>query len=258
MLPADDFSVDVRPDRERLVLAPRGALDRFTAPELRSAVVEAVAAGWRAIVIDLRGLEFMDAGGVHLLEQLRDGLAADAHCSMIDGVDAVAFPLELLGHRRLLPLAEMDEDRSVGSTPEPVASSAGSVHQLLYTSVACQAVPDDELLTLFAGARATNAELGVTGLLLHSGGSFMQLLEGSIDAVRETYRRICVDVRHHQIRLLLERDVDQRAFSAWSMGFRHIDPADFEGLSGFLREPDADAPAPDLAEKLLRGFRAVT
>lgn len=106
-MPEYDFTVDVLPDSERVVVAPRGELDHFTTPRLRQAVIEAAGSGWQDIVLDLRALSFMDSAGVHLLEELRDGLVGDAQCTMIDGVGPVALPIETLGGPRLLPAAEL-------------------------------------------------------------------------------------------------------------------------------------------------------
>ena len=102
-----NFDVDVRPERERVLLVPRGELDHFPADALRSAVDEVVASGWRRVVIDLRELDFMDAGGVHLLEELRDGRHSEAEWPMVDGHAPVSLPIELIGGPRLLPVAQL-------------------------------------------------------------------------------------------------------------------------------------------------------
>jgi anti-anti-sigma factor len=101
LMSVDLLSVDVRPQGDAVVLACRGALDHFTAPRLRAAVAEARAAGSRRIVLDLSGLDFMDAGGIHLLEDARDGRLGEAEYVMVDGIDAVARPLSLIGARVL-------------------------------------------------------------------------------------------------------------------------------------------------------------
>ncbi len=100
-----DFHIDLRPDRERLVLIPHGELDHFTAATLRGAIEGAVADGWAGIVLDLRRLSFMDGGGLHVLMDARDGRLGRARFEMVDGVDAVTRPVELLGGPRLLPAA---------------------------------------------------------------------------------------------------------------------------------------------------------
>ena len=102
-VPAEDFSVEVRPDRDRVILVCRGDLDHFTADTLREAIAELVVSGWGQIVLDLSQLDFMDLGGVHLLKDARDGVLGVAEYTMIDGNAAVALPLQLTYGHRLLP-----------------------------------------------------------------------------------------------------------------------------------------------------------
>ena len=66
------FAIHARPSRERLVLAADGDIDIATSAELLTAALDAVDDGWRKLVIDLRGVSFMDSAGAHLLLSLRD------------------------------------------------------------------------------------------------------------------------------------------------------------------------------------------
>ncbi len=61
----------------------------------------------------------------------------------------------------------------------------------------------------------------------------MQVLEGSKDAVAETYERICRDARHHQLDLLFEGPIAEREFYDWSMAFVDLDRVDAAELPGF-------------------------
>ena len=70
-----------------------------------------------------------------------------------------------------------------------------------------------------------NARSGVTGALLFNRGFFGQILEGTADAVEETYERIQNDDRHHDVALLDVRTIPERAFASWSMGFVGSDSA---------------------------------
>lgn len=102
-MPEELLTIALRPDRDHVVVAARGELDRFTAAALRAAIDELVGSGWSDIVIDLRQLTFMDSGGVHLLEELRDAHFSPTRFSMIDGTGPAALPLALMGGPRLLP-----------------------------------------------------------------------------------------------------------------------------------------------------------
>lgn len=66
-------------------------------------------------------------------------------------------------------------------------------------------------------ARRNNAANGVTGMLCHYDGSFLQFLEGAPAAVAETFERICRDSRHHQVLKVLEQPISARAFADWTM-----------------------------------------
>ena len=58
----------------RHVLALRGELDEDTGRDLRGAIDELVAGGTRAVTLDLRGLEYLDSGGLHALAAIDDAL----------------------------------------------------------------------------------------------------------------------------------------------------------------------------------------
>lgn len=61
------FRVDVHPERETVRVAPVGALDLATATQLRERLDEVRASGGRGLVLDLRGLTFIDASAVRLI-----------------------------------------------------------------------------------------------------------------------------------------------------------------------------------------------
>jgi anti-sigma B factor antagonist len=64
--PPEDFSISAEDRDGRAHLSLRGELDLATAPELEQLVNERVDAG-QEVVVDLRGLEFMDSSGIRVL-----------------------------------------------------------------------------------------------------------------------------------------------------------------------------------------------
>ncbi|MBL0212822.1 MAG: BLUF domain-containing protein [Myxococcales bacterium] len=94
-----------------------------------------------------------------------------------------------------------------------------SVRQLLYVSLATGQVSGPALMALVEQARTRNASLGVTGVLLHQAGSFLQVIEGDPEAVDALYRRIAVDPRHRHVVMLLRQTVPERSFARWSLGY---------------------------------------
>lgn len=61
-----DFSISTDERGGAVVVTLRGELDLATAPEVEDAVLEPVRAGGH-VVLDLRGLDFMDSSGVRVL-----------------------------------------------------------------------------------------------------------------------------------------------------------------------------------------------
>lgn len=71
-----------------------------------------------------------------------------------------------------------------------------------------------------------NREVGVTGLLLILQGNFIQALEGNINAVRDTYARISMDTRHHDLQIISQGPAAQRLFGEWNMCASSLAPSD--------------------------------
>jgi hypothetical protein len=91
--------------------------------------------------------------------------------------------------------------------------------QLIYSSNAVQPFSPEALRKLLVSARTRNTTAGISGMLLHVDGAFLQILEGDAKRVRALFSRIGGDARHHKVVLLLEREIATRNFPDWSMGF---------------------------------------
>jgi hypothetical protein len=104
---------------------------------------------------------------------------------------------------------------------------------ITYTSSATQLMSVSELVDLIEQIRPKNERLGVTGLLLYSGGNVIQTLEGSGEVVDGLIDVITADARHTDVRVLDRRYVDDRAFSTWSMGFRNVTAREIAELQDF-------------------------
>lgn len=150
------------------------------------------------------------------------------------------------------------ENSSTQSNANPLAST---LINLVYVSSASRAMSDDELLEILRLARANNASVGITGMLLHKGGNFMQVLEGPADVVHRLRDKITRDPRHRGMLTLIDKPIAERSFTEWSMGFQNVDrlpAASLEGVTRFLADPfTADAYRGKSAQalKLLLSFR---
>lgn len=97
---------------------------------------------------------------------------------------------------------------------------------LVYFSSAVATFPPLELDQILKVSRRNNATAGVTGLLCHIDGSFLQFLEGDETAVRATFARISADPRHTDLLKVHDMPIESRAFSEWSMGLVRSDEVD--------------------------------
>jgi anti-sigma B factor antagonist len=64
---ARPFQVDAQPDPRGVRVRPVGEIDMATVGRVRRKIDECVADGCERVVLDLRGVTFMDSSGVHLV-----------------------------------------------------------------------------------------------------------------------------------------------------------------------------------------------
>ncbi|MCK7578910.1 MAG: BLUF domain-containing protein [Chromatiales bacterium] len=93
---------------------------------------------------------------------------------------------------------------------------------IIYMSTARQEYDPAELKAILESSARHNACNGITGMLLHAGGCFIQVLEGEAEAVEETYARIARDARHFGLIELERGEIPARSFEQWSMGFKQV------------------------------------
>jgi hypothetical protein len=105
--------------------------------------------------------------------------------------------------------------------------------QLIYSSHATRPLDDDELDQILASAVSGNARRDITGLLLYTKGSFLQVLEGKAAEIDELLDLIRKDPRHDRIDILVRHPVRARDFSQWSMGFHRVRESDAAALPEF-------------------------
>lgn len=136
-------------------------------------------------------------------------------------------------------------------------------YSLIYVSIATEAFRENQLLEILVVSRANNVRDGLTGMLLYKDRRFMQLLEGTEPAVRETYARILLDSRHRDSTVLLEGLVDERDYTDWSMAFQHLDHEVARATPGFSPFLNTTLSVfdfgsdPSRAHQLLRIFRRI-
>ena len=111
------FRVGVRQVGETDVVAPTGEIDIATASAVRDAMLATV--GPRRLVLDLRGVEFMDTSGLSLLvEEQRRSRQRGGSFEVVPGPTRVQRLLDIAG---LTPLLQM-----VAPPAEAVTGAADS------------------------------------------------------------------------------------------------------------------------------------
>ncbi len=103
----DEFEAEISARGDELWVLPRGDLDLAAAPELEESLRLAAASDAAAIVVDLRGLEFLDSNGLRALVQARleDG---GERISFVAGNDHVQSILRISGLADKLPFRSAD------------------------------------------------------------------------------------------------------------------------------------------------------
>lgn len=112
------------------------------------------------------------------------------------------------------------------------------LHAIIYTSSAVRALAPHEIEHLLRRARERNARAGVTGLLLHDDGHFLQYIEGPPEGLLPIYDIILADPLHHRIHELMSESIGEREFDGWEMAYEQA------AMPAFLT-----GPRPELALK---------
>ena len=114
----DDFRVERRLEGGVAVVAPHGDIDLKTADAVRAELAVATRGDARKVVIDLRGVTFMDSSGIRLLIETqvasqRDGFAF----AVVRGPEPVQRLLEIAGLLPRMPFVD-DPSQAPGGRPD--------------------------------------------------------------------------------------------------------------------------------------------
>lgn len=94
---------------------------------------------------------------------------------------------------------------------------------------------ENQLLDILHSSRIHNAAVNISGVLLYSEGTFIQLLEGRDKIIDALYKRIQADERHTNVITLVNQTTDEKSFEQWLMGFAVTDANKTEKLVGYLK-----------------------
>ena len=131
------------------------------------------------------------------------------------------------------------------------------MHHLIYSSQATLTFTEQMLAALLKQAQQHNERLGLTGVLLYHQEQFVQVLEGSAEAIADVYHRLLHDVRHYNVVELASGPIAARRFGEWAMSFHAAQMAQVQGYltPGCLSHRSQCLHAPDeLLLQLIESF----
>jgi hypothetical protein len=105
---------------------------------------------------------------------------------------------------------------------------------IVYMSRAVRPLTDQDLQDLLNQCRRDNGLHDVTGVLFYSHGNIAQLIEGEPEVLESLFEKISRDGRHSHVTKLVDKPINVRSFSEWSMAFHPLEATGFEALQGFL------------------------
>lgn len=131
--------------------------------------------------------------------------------------------------------------------------------QVVYCSAATDEPTLDSVEHLLRVSQRRNEKLGITGMLLCAGRSFLQVIEGEKNKVDQLVSAIEKDERHRNITVILREPIAKRSFGDWTMGYADLKKVDVEKIVGindfFLQEEPLTTMDHGRARKLLDLFK---
>ena len=103
----EPFSCRVLAEGDRAVVAPRGEVDMATVGAVEQELRRARERGFRQVVLDLRGVTFMDSTGLHLTARWTNEASQDGFAFELEpGPPTVQRLFELAGMVDMLPFRD--------------------------------------------------------------------------------------------------------------------------------------------------------
>ncbi|XLS28203.1 BLUF domain-containing protein [Flavobacteriaceae bacterium M23B6Z8] len=106
-------------------------------------------------------------------------------------------------------------------------------YYMCYISTASYEFTDHQLKDLLLESRRNNERRGITGMLIHYDGNFIQYIEGNKYDVTDLFESIKSDVRHRSVYKITSGITRERKFRRWSMAFEKLGIRDAQKIPGF-------------------------
>jgi len=120
----ESFRIDVHPEGETVRVAPVGELDLVTVAQLCERLAELREPECRSVVLDLRGVTFMDASALHLIVS-HDAYARESgiEFAILQGPPAICRLFDITGLLERLPFRATSAEN--GASVRPAAGPLG-------------------------------------------------------------------------------------------------------------------------------------
>lgn len=98
-----------------------------------------------------------------------------------------------------------------------------NMFRIIYISeIDTQNFDSQTLIDIMKVAKKNNATNHITGVLIFDYSHFLQVLEGSNEAVSQTFVKIVKDLRHKNLRLVVAHNSEHRCFENWDMECKEL------------------------------------
>ncbi|MGI1669709.1 MAG: BLUF domain-containing protein [Neptuniibacter sp.] len=91
------------------------------------------------------------------------------------------------------------------------------MYRLIYKSQPTTSLNWEKVREILVQSERNNEEQDITGVLLATEHSFLQVIEGKYETVNQLFVKIVSDSRHSNIQLISFDLIDSRLFSGWGM-----------------------------------------
>jgi len=131
--------------------------------------------------------------------------------------------------------------------------------QVVYCSAATNELTREKVENLLQASQRRNERLGITGMLLCAGRSFLQVIEGKKKNIDKLLSSIEKDDRHRKITVIIREPIAKRSFGDWTMGYADLKKVDVDTIIGandfFLQHEPLTQIEQGRARKLLDLFK---
>ena len=94
---------------------------------------------------------------------------------------------------------------------------------ICYVSSLNNSLKTSDLSHLFKTTKNNNTCIGISGILIHKNGNFLQILEGEVEKVDTLYQNIRLDNRHHGLIVIVDTEICDRLFESYDTKFSIVD-----------------------------------